>query len=146
MADIKHVGISRKGTIFLQDLLNLAKRNPDLKEGGAIVTFTGIVRGYTHDGKKVEKLGVEACEEEACKALAGISEELRVSPGVIDVLIHHLVGEFYVGEDLVYVVAIGKSRKDAFKALESAVENYKKRAEIWKKEYLEDGTSSWLSG
>ena len=146
MADIKRSGISRKGTVSLQDLLNLAKSNPNLKKGGAIATFTGIVRGYTHEGKIVEKLEVEACEEEASKALVEISEELRLSQGVIDVLIHHLVGEFYVGEDLVYVVTIGKSRKDAFKALELAVEKYKKTAEIWKKEYLRDGTSYWVSG
>ena len=88
---------------------------------------------------------MEACEGEAYKALAEISEELRARPGVIDVLIHHLVGEFEVGEDLVYVVVIGRSRKDAFQALEEAVNRYKKRAEIWKKEYLKDGTSYWIS-
>lgn len=145
MTEIKRVGVSRKGTISLQDLLNLARRNPNLKQGGAIVTFTGIVRGYTHDGKKVDKLEVEACEDEAHKALAEISKELRARPGVIDVLMHHLVGEFYVGDDLVYVVVVGKSRRDAFQALEEAVERYKKNAEIWKKEYLEDGSSYWIS-
>ena len=36
--------------------------------------------------------------------------------------------------------------RDAFKALELAVEKYKKIAAIWKKEYLEDGTSYWTSG
>lgn len=145
MVDINRVGISRKSTVSLQDLLSLAKRNPDLKKGGAIAAFTGIVRGYTHDGKEVQKLEIEASEDEASKALAEISEELRARPGVIDVLIHHLIGEFEVGEDLVYVVVIGKSRKDAFQALEEAVDRYKKKAEIWKKEYLKDGTSYWIS-
>lgn len=145
MVDIDRVGISGKGSISLQDLLELARRNPDLKRGGAIATFTGIVRGFTYGGKEVQKLEVEVCEEEANKALAEISEELRARPGVIDVLIHHLVGEFDVGEDLVYVVVTGKSRKDAFQALEEAVDRYKKKAEIWKKEYLKDGTSYWIS-
>ncbi|MCJ7761577.1 molybdenum cofactor biosynthesis protein MoaE, partial [Candidatus Bathyarchaeota archaeon] len=72
-------------------------------------------------------------------------EELRRRPGVIDVLIHHLVGEFYVGEELVYVAVVGKSRKDVFQALEEAVESYKKMAAIWKKEYLKDGSSHWAS-
>ena len=145
MVEIRRVGISRKGTISLQDILNIARSNSNLKKGGAIATFTGIVRGYTHGGKKVVKLKVEACEDEARKALTEISEELRARPGVIDVLIHHLVGEFYVKEDLVYVVVIGKSRRDAFQALEEAVERYKKKAEIWKKEYLGDGTSYWIT-
>lgn len=145
MVNIKRTGVNKKGAVSLQDVLNLAKRNPELKKGGAIATFTGIVRGYTHEGKEVQKLEIEAHPEEANKALAKISEELRAKPGVIDVLIHHLIGEFQVGEDLVYVVAIGKSRKDAFRALEEAVERYKKEATIWKKEYLKDGTSYWAS-
>lgn len=145
MVNINRVGISRKGTVSLQDLLDLARNNPDLKEGGAIATFTGIVRGYTHSGKVVQKLEVEASEDEAYKALAKISEELRAKPGVVDVLIHHLVGEFYVGEELVYVVVVGESRRDVFQALEEAVKRYKKNATIWKKEYLKDGTSHWVS-
>jgi len=145
MVDIKRVGISVKGVVSLQDLLKLAKHNPNLREGGAIATFTGIVRGYTHSGEEVQKLEIEAHQEEAIKALTEISDELRSKPGVIDVLIHHLVGEFQVGEDLVYVVVIGKSRRDVFQALEKAVEGYKKKAAIWKKEYLSDGSSHWTS-
>jgi len=145
MVNIKRVGIDRKGTISLENLLNLVRSNPELEKGGAIATFTGIVRGYTHNGKKVQKLEIEAHEKEAGKALAKISRELRARPGVVDVLIHHLVGEFNVGEDLVYVIVVGKSRKDVFQALEEAVERYKKEAAVWKKEYLEDGTSHWTS-
>jgi len=145
MVDVERVGIDRKGMVSLQDLLNLARSNPEVEKGGAIATFTGIVRGYTHDGREVQKLEIEAYEEEANRALARISEELCSRSGVIDVLIHHLVGEFYVGEDLVYVVVVGKSRKDVFQALEEAVERYKKEAAVWKKEYLKDGTSSWIS-
>lgn len=145
MVNIKRTGVSKKDEVSLQDVLNLARSNPELKKGGAIATFTGIVRGHTHEGKEVQKLEVEAHPEEANKALAKISKELRANPGVIDVLIHHLTGEFHVGEDLVYVVTVGESRKDAFQALEEAVERYKKEATIWKKEYLKDGTSHWVS-
>ena len=145
MVDIKRVGICQKGTISLIDLLNHARENLKLEQGGAIATFTGIVRGYTHDGKKVNKLEIEASEDEALKTLAEISKELCERPGVIDVLIYHLVGEFYVSDDLVYIVVTGKSRIDAFQALEEAVERYKKNAEIWKKEYLEDGSCYWIS-
>ncbi len=145
MVGLERVGISRKGTVSLQDLIDLAKHNPNLREGGAIATFTGIVRGFTHSGQGVQKLEVEAHEDEARKALALISEELRLRPGIVDVLIHHLVGEFQVGEDLVYVVVVGKSRKDVFLALEEAVESYKKQATIWKKEYLCNGSSHWVT-
>lgn len=145
MVNIERVGISVKGAVSLQDLLDLAKRNPNLREGGAIATFTGIVRGFTHNGEEVQKLEIEAHQGEAIKTLTMISNELSSKQGVIDVLIHHLVGEFQVGEDLVYVVVVGKSRKDVFQALEEAVEGYKKRSAIWKKEYLSNGSSHWTS-
>ena len=145
MSEINSGYIHQKGTISLQDVINEARSNPESKKCGAIITFTGIVRGYTHDGKKVVKLKVEAAEAEASKALNEISKELRSRPEIIEVLIHHLVGDFFVGEDLVYVVVMGKSRNDAFETLKQAVELYKKKAEIWKKEYLNDGTSYWIS-
>jgi molybdopterin synthase catalytic subunit len=54
----------------------------------------------------------------------------------VDVQIHHFVGEFNVGEDLVYVLIAGSHRDDVFPALREAVERYKKEAPIFKKEYV----------
>jgi len=145
MVELKRTGIDRKGEVSLQDLLELARKNPDTSRAGAIVTFSGIVRGYTHDGKKVEKLELEAYDELAEKALEKISSDLRSRRGVVDVLIHHLVGTFSIGEDLVHVVVLADSRENAFSTAREAVERYKKEAAVWKKEYLADGTSQWIS-
>lgn len=111
---------------------------------GAIATFTGIVKEYTSKGE-VQKLIIETHPQEAIKALTRISTELRASQGIIDVFIHHFTGEFDVGEDLVYVIVTGKSRKDVFHTLKLAVERYKKEAAIWKKEYLKNGASYWVA-
>jgi molybdopterin synthase catalytic subunit len=137
------VSISPKGACSMSDLLKIAKKNPEMEKVGAIATFTGVVKGYTSRGK-VEKLIVEAHSKEAIKALTSIVTELCANQKIIDVLIHHFIGEFNVGEDLVYVIVIGKSRKDVFNALELAIERYKKEAAIWKKEYLTNGTSYWI--
>ncbi len=142
---IGRVGIHDKGNVTLNDLVSLIKAHPEAKKAGAIVTFSGVVRGYTHEGKEVERLELEAYKEEAEKVLAKISDDLRSKPGILDVLIHHLVGEFSVGEDLVYIVVAGKSRKDVFPTLIEAVERYKHEAPIWKKEYLGDGSAYWVS-
>jgi len=144
MVELKRTGIDRKGTVTLLDLLELARNNPDALRAGAIVTFSGIVRGYTHEGEKVKKLELEAYDELAEKALEKISSDIRKRPGVVDVLIHHLVGTFNIGEDLVYVVVLADSREHAFSAAREAVERYKKEAAVWKKEYLADGTSQWI--
>ena len=145
MSEIKKVGIDKKGTISLQQLIDVIKANSDIRKSGAIATFTGIVRGVTHDGKEVDKLELEAYEGVAEQSLNKICDELRNKPGIVDILIHHLTGTFSVGEDIVYVVVAGASRKDAFQTLIEAVERYKHETAIWKKEYLKDGTTQWIT-
>lgn len=98
--------------------------------------FIGVVRGETLQGEKVQKLMLEAYEERANEVLAKICSDLRKKPGIVDVQIHHLLGEFSVGEDLVYVLVAGSHRQDVFPILEEAVERYKREAPIFKKEYV----------
>jgi molybdopterin synthase catalytic subunit len=140
----ERTGIDKKGTVRLTDLLELARKNPEAYRAGAIVTFSGIVRGHTREGKKVDKLELDAYDELAEKALEKISSDLRNRKGVVDVLIHHLIGTFDIGDDLVYVVVLADSRENAFSTAREAVERYKKEAAVWKKEYLADGTSQWV--
>jgi len=111
--------------------------------------FIGVVRGETPSGETVKKLELEAYEEKANEVLGNICKELREREGVIDVQIHHFVGEFGVGEDLVYVVVAGAHRKNVFSVLEEAVERYKKEATLFKKESVIDEMgvtkSYWVS-
>jgi molybdopterin synthase catalytic subunit len=144
-----YIGVHEKGKVFLFDLLKSVKDRPDFHKAGALATFVGVVRGETLDGETVKKLELEAYEEKANEVLGNICRELRERQGVIDVQIHHFVGEFGVGEDLVYVVVAGAHRKNVFPVLEEAVERYKKEATIFKKEYATDKTgttkSYWVS-
>lgn len=111
--------------------------------------FIGVVRGETLDGETVKKLELEAYEEKANEVLGTICKKLREREGVIDVQIHHFVGEFGVGEDLVYVVVAGAHRQNVFPVLEEAVERYKKESAIFKKEHVIDEggaiKSYWVS-
>lgn len=142
---IERTGVHRKGEIAFEDILAHLRDNPRLQEAGAVVCFIGLVRGFTHTGKKVQRLEMEAYEERAEDVLRGISDDLRRKEGIVDVLIHHKVGSFSVGEDLVYVVVAGRSRKNVFPALMEAVERYKHEAPLWKKETLEGGESYWIT-
>jgi len=146
---VVYVGIHEKGKFSLIDLLKSVKERPDFHKAGALAMFVGVVRGETLGGKTVKKLELEAYEEKANEALDNICKELREREGVIDVQIHHFVGEFNVGEDLVYVVVAGAHRHNVFPVLEEAVERYKKEATLFKKEYVTDETgatkSYWVS-
>jgi len=146
---VGYIGIHEKGKLSLLNLLKSVKDKPDFRKAGALAMFVGVVRGEAPSGETVKKLELEAYEEKANEVLGNICKELREREGVVDVQIHHFVGEFGVGEDLVYVVVAGAHRQNVFPVLEEAVERYKKEAPIFKKEYIanEKGAtkSYWVS-
>jgi molybdopterin synthase catalytic subunit len=125
---VVHAGVHEKGTISLMDIISGVRRKASFHETGAITMFIGIVRGETLEGEKVQKLRLEAYEE--------ICDDLARKPGITDVQIHHLLGEFTAGEDLVYVLVAGSHRNELFSVLQEAVERYKEEAPIFKKEYI----------
>jgi molybdopterin synthase catalytic subunit len=127
-------GVHEKGTFTISDVLANIRNRETFCKAGAIAMFIGVVRGETLDGKKVEKITMEAYEEKADEVLAKIREDLSGKPGIVDVQIHHLLGDFDVGEDLVYVSVAGAHRKEVFAVLQEAVERYKSEAPVFKKE------------
>jgi len=116
---------------------------------GAIATFIGVVRGTTLSGEKVTKMDLQAYEEQANKILEDICTDLKNRDGIVDVQIHHFVGEFSVGEDLVYAMVAGGHRENVFRVLHEAVERYKAETPVFKKEHIidaKDGEKSyWVS-
>ena len=144
-----NAGVHGKGTFSAQDTINNIKKDPNYYKAGAIGLFIGVVRGETLEGEKVEKLELEAYEEKANQVLAKICDDLKQKPGIVNVQIHHLLGEFNIGDDLVYVAVAGSHRTDIFPVLREAVERYKREAPVFKKEQIvnEKGSSSqyWVS-
>jgi molybdopterin synthase catalytic subunit len=129
-------GVHEKGKFSLLEMIENAKNQSSSKKIGAIALFIGLVRGENLKGEKVKRLELEAYEERANEILGSICNDLRKKKGIIDVQIHHFLGEFSVGEDLVYVLVAGAHRKNVFPVLEEAVERYKKEAPIFKKEHI----------
>jgi len=144
-----HAGVHEKGTLSVSKLLSNIKKNSNFEKAGAIALFIGIARGETLEGEKVQKLTLEAYEEKANEVLGKICDDLSKKPGIVDVQIHHLLGEFNIGEDLVYVSVAGSHRTDVFPVLREAVERYKKEAPIFKKERVINAKGSateyWVS-
>ena len=146
---MRYVGIHKKGEFSLFELLQSIKGKEDFRRAGAIAIFIGVVRGETVDGENVEGLELESYEEEANNVLGVICENLKKREGIVDVQIHHFVGKFSVGEDLVYVVVAGGHRQNVFGVLEEAVERYKRETPVFKKEHIVDVTGAkeeyWVS-
>lgn len=144
-----NAGVHEKGAFNIQNVLNNIKTDPNYHKAGALALFIGIVRGETLNSQRVEKLSIEAYEEKANQVLQKIRNDLMQKHGVVNVQIHHLIGEFEVGDDLVYVAVAGAHRTDVFPVLREAVERYKSEVPVFKKEYIldEQGTASgyWVS-
>lgn len=141
-------GVHEKGSFTVSDVIDNVKKGKNFEKAGAIGLFIGVVRGET-DREKVDKLTLEAYDEKANDVLTKICDELTDEPGIVDVQIHHLTGEFKVGDDLVYVAVAGSHRNDVFPVLRTAVERYKSEAPIFKKERVVDSKGSaseyWVS-
>ena len=131
------VGVHKKSTITLTDIVQKTKRKRDYLRTGAITIFIGTVRNQTKN-KKVQKLELQAYEEQANKTLNEICKDLNEREGITDVQIHHLLGQFRPGEELVYALVAGTHRNKVFPVLQEAVERYKKEAPIFKKEHTID--------
>ncbi|MDR2699694.1 MAG: molybdenum cofactor biosynthesis protein MoaE [Nitrososphaerota archaeon] len=146
---ISRAGVHEKGSINVNDVIESIKRREDFGSVGVIGLFIGVVRGETSDGGvKVEKLTLEAYEEKADEVLSNICDDLSHRSGIVDVHIHHLTGDFNVGDDLVYVAVAGSHRDPVFSVLQEGVERYKSEVPIFKKEHVigENGRSEyWVS-
>jgi len=144
-----HAGVHEKGTFSLNDVINSVKKNEAFDKAGAITLFIGVVRGENNDGEKVAGLTLEAYEEKANEVLENICDDLTKKPGIVDVQIHHLLGNFDVGDELVYVSVAGSHRQEVFPVLREAVERYKHEAPVFKKERVIDAegsvSESWVS-
>lgn len=135
---IKKGGVHQKGALDLADILQNMRTLKDFEKVGAIAIFIGLVRGESKKGNEVSKLELDAFNERADVVLEKICEDLSVQRGIIDVQIHHLLGEFGVGEELVYVLVASSHRNNLFDTLENAVLRYKNETPIFKKEHIID--------
>ncbi|HME55253.1 MAG TPA: molybdenum cofactor biosynthesis protein MoaE [Candidatus Lokiarchaeia archaeon] len=118
-------------------------------EGGAIVSFTGIVRddakNHGANEPRTIKVEIEAIEDVSSEVLQGIVTRIEERPGIVKAVIIHFTGVFNVGDPLVHVFVCAAHRQEAFKALEDAVNAYKFETPLWKKEIYSDGTEEWIT-
>ena len=112
------------------------------ESGGAIVTFTGIVRRQSK-GRVVERLDYEAYGAMAVKEMQKIASEIRKQWPGAEVAIHHRIGSLGVGELAVVIAVCTPHRQEAFDACSYAIERLKERVPIWKHEFFTDG-SHWV--
>jgi molybdopterin synthase catalytic subunit len=107
---------------------------------GAIVTFTGTVRGDGGLAAMTLEHYPGMTEEELARveAEAGARWPLQAS------LIVHRVGTLRPGDNIVLVVTASAHRQAAFDAAAFLMDYLKTRAPFWKKERRADGSERWI--
>jgi molybdopterin synthase catalytic subunit len=101
---------------------------------GGVVTFVGRVRDNAR-GHAVDALEYQAYPEMAESVFAQIAAEAKERYAICDVAIHHRIGRLCVGEPSVIVAVAAPHRKAAFAGCEYVIDQLKRRAPIWKKEF-----------
>jgi MoaE-MoaD fusion protein len=127
--------------------IHAALSEPDV---GAIVSFTGHVRGETvRDGLPPSTLYLEyeAYEEMATQRMAQIAQEIwQKWPLVKGVAVVQRIGRLEVGEVTTFVAcAAGHRDQGAFEATRYGIDRLKQIVPVWKKEVGSDH-SLWIEG
>ncbi len=110
---------------------------------GAIVTFTGTVRGEAK-GCPITAMTLEHYPGMTEAELARVEAEAQARWPLSASLIIHRIGELQPGDNIVLVIAASAHRHAAFEAAAFLMDYLKSRAPFWKKETGVDGQGQWV--
>jgi molybdopterin synthase catalytic subunit len=105
---------------------------------GAVVSFTGFVRGESH-GEKLTSMTLEHFPGMTERELTRIADEARARWSLDAVTIIHRFGELKAGDRIVLVVTASSHRRAAFEAAEFLMDYLKTKAPFWKRERRASG-------
>lgn len=108
---------------------------------GAVVTFTGLVRG---DGG-LTALDIEHYPGMTERALADHAQAALDRFGLTDVLVVHRYGHLPVGAPIMMVATAARHRRAAFDAADFLMDWLKSRAPFWKREITAAGPGDWVA-
>lgn len=121
-----------KGEISLEKAVEMARAD----ETGAVVTFVGTVRAFSH-GRKVLYLEYDASPEMVEEKLREIGEEIAQRWGTEHLAIMHRIGRLGVGEKIAIVAVATPYRAEAFAACGYAIDHIKETLHTSMKEVWE---------
>jgi molybdopterin synthase catalytic subunit len=107
---------------------------------GAVVSFTGLVRGDAG----LTAMEIEHYPGMTEKAIAAIMDRALSRWSLTDALVIHRFGRLTVGETIMMVATASPHRADAFAGAEFLMDYLKSRAPFWKREERAGGTA-WVA-
>lgn len=110
--------------------------------GGAVASFTGIVRA---DAAETVALELESYPAMAEQALRQIAQTATERWPLLGVTIVHRYGRLPVGARIVLVGTASRHRSAALEACAFLIDWAKTGAPFWKKEWQRDGSAEWVA-
>ena len=133
-----YVSVQKEFFDFSAEIKNFSETLGNI---GAIVTFTGIVRGQK--SKTLDYMFIEHYPGMTETQIKLIVEDALKRWKICDVLVIHRYGKLEPGEPIMMVATAAEHRKEAFEAAEYLMDYLKSRAPFWKKEVL-NGEENWV--
>ena len=133
-----YVSVQKEFFDFSAEIKNFSETLGNI---GAIVTFTGIVRGQK--SKTLDYMFIEHYPGMTETQIKLIVEGAFKRWKICDVLVIHRYGKLEPGEPIMMVATAAEHRREAFEAAEYLMDYLKSRAPFWKKEVL-NGEESWV--
>lgn len=128
-----------------EDVIDIAEalsyvRHPSC---GAVTMFEGNIR-CENQGEQVVNLEYEVYDKLFCKEVNRIAGEVRERWEIYEVAVVQRVGLLQVGDTGIVICASSAHRRDAFDGLSYMIEEFKKRAPVWKKERTSQ-SEKWIN-
>lgn len=133
-----HVSVQSEFFDFSAEIKNFSETLGNI---GALVTFTGIVRGQKSN--TLDYMFIEHYPGMTETQIKLIVEDAIKRWKICDVLVIHRYGKLEPGEPIMMVATAAEHRREAFEAAEYLMDYLKSRAPFWKKEVL-NGEESWV--
>ncbi len=110
---------------------------------GAVVSFTGVMRGENRDGRPLDRLHLDWYPGMTEASITRVGEETARRFQVSDVLVVHRCGDIAPGEPIVFAAVAAPHRREAFEACDFLMDKLKTEAAFWKREDSAAG-SQWI--
>jgi molybdopterin synthase catalytic subunit len=106
------------------------------RDAGAIVTFSGLVRELSKDGKQLKGIELETYPDMAHKQLVSLADQALNRFDIDGLTIIHRYGLLGPNEQIVFVGVASAHRAESFLAAEMLMDQLKSNVAFWKKEHF----------
>ncbi|TQS37614.1 hypothetical protein Golomagni_01905 [Golovinomyces magnicellulatus] len=122
----------------VNEMINRVRSN----NAGAILLFAGTTRDNVN-GKFVKQLQYSSYEKLALQTMLTICKNMRDKHSLTSIAIVHRLGVVPIGEESILITVSSPHRQAAWRGGEQALNECKRRVEVWKKEELDGEHEVW---